>query len=685
MSKTAKTSGFIRPGCIVEFMQGGQPQLAWTLEEQKGKLRLLTLTKREVKMSESRLMPWIGPEHPADSSRQVILDTLAEHQSNRGEIQAGLDLMEIWELAQGEMEAAPIEWFAGLLWENPSPDQTAALGRAMLTAKTHFKFRAPDFEIYPQDKVEARISQAEEEKERELVVQAGQTLFKELWEARKNGRPPVEPPLEDEVRQGLVDLLFSVIAKSGNEKNDKIWAVVQKGLPDHPHLALLLAQTWGVAEAHHNHLLDEAGYAWTDEWSLEYSDELKGISTEFENLASEPEETAFVSIDGPSTRDIDDAFHIRSADNGGYLLTIALARPDLCWNFDSPLDKAVLNRATSLYLPEGTSHMLPETLGTDMFSLLRKQPRPALVTEFHLDKEGGLLSVAPRTSWVMVEKNETFEGAEQAIEQGADQELTLAHELSEKLLAVRLENGAAIINRPEPTPELTGQGEDVKVSIVEKPPQPKAEQLISEFMILANSGLALFARDNDVPLLHRTQDIALPAEANGVFSEPPEINRVVRLLAPAILEATPKRHAAIGVPAYSPISSPLRRYPDLINLSQITSFLEKGSPRLNKEELENMVPLLSARIQTVSQIQRYRPRYWKLLYLLQNRKTPMSGVVVEPEGAYPTLALPELQINVRLRREQLGDKIFAGQRFQLRFGRIDPLTNDIRISEALEE
>lgn len=684
MSKTVKTSGFIRPGCIVEFMQGGQPQLAWTLEEQKGKLRLLTLNKREMKMSESRLMPWTGPEHPADANRQTILDTLSEHQSVRGEIQAGLDLMEIWELSQGEMETAPVEWFADLLWERPSPDQKAALGRAMLTAKTHFKFRAPDFEIYPEEKVEERIRLAAEEKEREKTIHAGQALFKELWEARKNGRQPVEPTLEDDVRQGLEELLFSVIAKSGDDKNDKIWAVVNKGLPDHPHLALLLAQTWGIAKPHHNHLLDEAGYAWTDDWSREYSNELKRIADRFEELARKPEERTFVSIDGPSTRDIDDAFHIR-AENGGYVLTIALARPDLCWEFGSALDKAVLNRATSLYLPEGTSHMLPESLGTGLFSLLEKHPRPALVTEFHLDADGELASVVPRTSWITVEKNETFEAAEKAIDQGADPSLTLAHELSEKLLAKRLENGAAIINRPEPMPELEGEGADLKVSIVEKEPQPKAEQLISEFMILANAGLALFGKENDIPLLHRTQDIALPAEANGIFNSPPEIARVVRLLAPAIMEATPKRHAAIGVPAYSPISSPLRRYPDLINISQVTSFVETGSPRLDLEELETMVPHLSSRIQSVGQIQRYRPRYWKLLYLLQNRKQPMTGMVVEAEGAYPTLALPSLQINVRLRREQLGDKIFPGQLFQLRFGRIDPLTNDIRVAEALEE
>ena len=34
-------------GCIVEFMQGNEPQIAWVMEEQKGKLRLFLPNRRE--------------------------------------------------------------------------------------------------------------------------------------------------------------------------------------------------------------------------------------------------------------------------------------------------------------------------------------------------------------------------------------------------------------------------------------------------------------------------------------------------------------------------------------------------------------------------------------------------------------------------------------------------------------
>jgi exoribonuclease-2 len=33
----------------------------------------------------------------------------------------------------------------------------------------------------------------------------------------------------------------------------------------------------------------------------------------------------------------------------------------------------------------------------------------------------------------------------------------------------------------------------------------------------------------------------------------------------------------------------------------------------------------------------------------------------------------------------LGDKLYPGQQFQINFAKIDPLTNEIRLGEALEE
>ncbi|HBE95148.1 MAG TPA: ribonuclease II, partial [Desulfovibrio sp.] len=98
-----KVSGFLRPGCVVEYMQGNAVQLAWVLEESSGRLRLLTATKREAALAASRVLPWSGPEHPAQASRQEILEHLAAHHRRREELEAQVQALEIWDLAQGEV------------------------------------------------------------------------------------------------------------------------------------------------------------------------------------------------------------------------------------------------------------------------------------------------------------------------------------------------------------------------------------------------------------------------------------------------------------------------------------------------------------------------------------------------------------------------------------------------------
>lgn len=684
MAKKNLLGPTVRPGTVVEFMHGDQPQLAWVLEESSGRLRLLTINKREMKLPAARLLPWQGPVLNAEVSRRDIQNILNEHQEKRGEIQAGLDVMELWDLAQGELESAPLSWFADLLWEDLDHDQMAGLGRAMLQAKTHFKFRPPNFEIWPAEKVELRMRQKAEEKEREAVTSAGQTLLQALWAAYNQGRKPQLPDLPSESTERLSQILRRKIGDQLDEAERKIWTAISKGLPDLPHLALLLAQAWGILPAHHNYHLDEADYEWGDGWSESFANEIEKIENTFSNNTGTPENEDLISIDAATTRDIDDAFRIRK-ENDGYVVTIGLARPDSHWTFGSPLDKAVMHRATSLYLPEGTSHMMPERFGTGLYSLIAGQPRPALVTDFHLDADGALTSVCPRSAWVRIAANTTYEKADAAIKNGTDETLVLAHELAEKLLARRVASGACIIRKPEPIVTVEDKGTQTEVNITLKEPCPHSELVICEFMILANSGLADWAHDNNVPLLHRTQDIALPPEAAGVFTEPAEIMHVVKLLLPPTLETHPRRHAALGVPAYAPITSPLRRYTDFINMAQVCSFLENDTPRLDKEELNQLAVHLGLRIQAASAVQRFRPRYWKLVHLAARRKEYQPAVVVDEAGPMATLSMPHLQINVRAPRKLLGDKLYPGQHFLINFSRVDPLTNEIRLSEALEE
>jgi len=225
---------------------------------------------------------------------------------------------------------------------------------------------------------------------------------------------------------------------------------------------------------------------------------------------------------------------------------------------------------------------------------------------------------------------------------------------------------------------------DVTISDPEQPPM--AQLLVSEMMILANAAAAVWADKHGVPLLFRTQDIELGPGSSGVWTKPEDIQAVVRQLGPPVMETAPRRHASLGVAAYAPITSPLRRYVDFINVEQMRSALEGGGPHFSREDLERMLPELAARMDAVGQIQRFRPRYWKLVYLKRHcRERTFTGVAVDEAPLWVGLALPEVQIFVRAHREMLGEKVRPGQHFALRLGKIDPLTNEIRVLEAVSE
>ncbi|THB66954.1 MAG: RNB domain-containing ribonuclease [Desulfovibrio sp.] len=693
-----RTVEFPGPGCVVEYMQGNKPHIAWVLEDQGGKLRLLTLNKRETKLPANRLLPWSGPRHDAGLSRQEVISHLERYNTAREEQVADIDPKEIWSLAQGELGSATAQWFAELLWEDPDVEHISAMGRALLECKTHFKFRPPEFEVYPEDKVDKRLTEQAIAKEREELTVAGQAFFRDLWALHLKRRNTLPELPEPEVADKLEALLRRRIAVPDDAETAKVWRPLCAGMPEDPLLALHLAKAWGVVGPHHNHFFDLAGYEEGDAWSQPFSQDTEALREQVTARQGDVEQGPWVSVDSASTRDVDDAFCFARTEQG-YQVSLALACPALLWEFGSELDRSVAQRASSVYLPEGVSHMLPESLGTDLFSLLEKQPRPALLLDLELDERGALLTCSPRLAWAEIAANLTYETVETCLECSANESgqeavsqverdagLDVGHELALRLRDLRIEQGAVVVERYDPEIMLVGEGKDLKVELEVKEPPPGAQLLVSEMMILANSAIAEWAKENAISLLHRTQDVRVPKELSAIWREPHHIHRAVKALGPSILEPRPAPHASLGVPAYSPVSSPLRRYPDLINMAQVTSFLRTGQARLDTEELTSMLPGLSSRLEAVGRVQRFRPRYWKLVHFKQQKAdTYYHAVVVEEGAAFVSVSLPKEQIFVRGKRDTFGEKLYAGQQLQVRLGRIDPLGNEIHILEALEE
>lgn len=671
----------VQPGCLVEFLQDNQPVISWVLEAVAGKVRVFTVAQREAKLPVSRLLPWTGPQLAAGASRQEMLEALRRHQARRASLTEAIDTLAIWELAQGELAEADIAWLGGLVFTDPSPDHLAALGHKLLQTKTHFRFNPPRFEIFPQDVVERRQEELRRAEERRRLVGFGQEFLRALWD-RAQGKPTALPAPDPDQEARLRELLMTRIAAPDDREGETLWKTMAQGLPEDPWLPLVLAETWGIVPRHFNVHLARADYAWEPTWAEPFTDEVARL-LEHATTAPLPEDpTPYVTVDAATTQDIDDGFWVE-AQEGGWQVRLALACPALGWPWGSPLDLAVRHRFSSLYLPEGTSHMLPEALGTQGLSLRATGPRPALVVVCQVGPGGEVLECRPQLARIQVAANTTYEAVEATLAAGTDPMLAQALAAALALRERRVRHGAVITEQADPHLTLHGDGPEVRLHT--PPATPRAQAVVSEFMVLANAALAALAVAQGIPILFRTQNIGLPADMAGVWSEPQDIYRILGRMGPSLLETEARRHATVAAPAYATLTSPLRRYVDLVNVGQVVAAIQGAPLPFSRADLDALLPSLCQRAEAVGSVQRARTRYWKFEYLRQRAKTRnFPAILVDAGSPLATVALPELGLFLKAPRKALGDKLRVGQRFHLRLGRVEPLAGEARVLEAFE-
>lgn len=706
-SNMAAPIKFPAPGCIVEYLEDNSIQTAFVLEESGGKFRLLMPSRKEVKMASGRLLPWLGPVYPAGTGREDAVRILESHKSRREALAAGIDPLEVWEIAQEEIRQAAAGWFAELFESEPNADTVAAYGRALLGCKTHFRFQPPEFQVFDAETVQKRLEEQRVKAEREDLVAGGAAFLHMLWDLALKKKSLTAEDIEEartkdrvpsaNVLDRIARLLFARVVNPETQEDAALWQLIGKGLPDAPHVPFQLLVAWGKLPQHYNFWLDRADYETGDDWWQEYSGDVGLLAAAGKNAGDEEGkppvcDLPFLSIDSSSTRDIDDAFHVEQADNGWHL-TIALACPAYCWPFGSSFDRKILHRGTSIYLPEKTMHMMPEVLGTEAYSLREGENRLAFCLRIVIGASGEVLSFEPFVAQASLAANLTYENVQAVLdgEAGADNSaLPYASQLSQAFALAkarensRIANGAIIMQKPEPVIRLSGEGIDVEVDIEPEKSFADAQLLVAEMMVLASSALADWAAQRNIPLVYRTQNVTVPKEYAGIWSKPEDLARVIRALVPSILETDPRPHAALAVPRYAPVTSPLRRYTDLLNEAQIINYLAKGAPLWNKGELDIILDALSPTLDAASQVQRFRPRYWKLLYFRQHGdKEWWNGVITEENENFVTVSLPDKGIFVRGKRQLFDERACPGMKVALRLGKVNPLYNEIQIMEVV--
>jgi exosome complex exonuclease DIS3/RRP44 len=122
------------------------------------------------------------------------------------------------------------------------------------------------------------------------------------------------------------------------------------------------------------------------------------------------------SIDPVGCKDIDDALHIESTDNGGYELGIHIADVSAFIPQDSPLDIEISKRIESIYLSDQQINMLPDILSLNKFSLIENEDRPAFSIIVSIDNHYNIREFKFCRSLINVSENLSYEQAQNYID-----------------------------------------------------------------------------------------------------------------------------------------------------------------------------------------------------------------------------------------------------------------------------
>lgn len=380
----------------------------------------------------------------------------------------------------------------------------------------------------------------------------------------------------------------------------------------------------------------------------------RGITLASANLPGEPvaevprldltnqEKYRAYAIDNEDSSDPDDAIGF-----DGDFLWIHIADPSDTVLPDSPPDIEARKRGSTNYLPEGVFRMLGSEI-TLNYSLGLEKISKALSFRLKLDEKGDISSVRILKTLVNVERL-TYKKASLLKDSN---ELNALFRISQRNRERRLRKGAVEINLPEVSIIL----KEGRVSI-EQCEQNEAQAMVKEMMLLAGEGAAKFAFENSIPFQFVSQEEPeipknIPQGLAGEY-------RLRRSMRPRQVSVNPSAHHGLGLGMYAQVTSPLRRYGDLVSHQQLSLFLENRKT-MDKETLFDKIAQGDIAASECIKAERESCIHWKLVYLLQNPQWQGEAVIVETGIPKAKILIPELAMESQINipgNLQLNDRI----------------------------
>ena len=434
-------------------------------------------------------------------------------------------------------------------------------------------------------------------------------------------------------------------------------------------------------------------------------------------------DTTTFTVDPADAKDFDDALSVRKVGDGVWEVGVHIADVTHYVRPHSTIDDEAVERGTSVYLVDRTVPMLPERLSNELCSLRPNETSLCFSAVFTLNEEAEVLDKWFGRTVILSDRRFTYEEAQQIIETGkgdfAEEVLTL-NRLAQRMRKTRFKRGAVSFQREEAKFKLDAEGKPLGVYFKE---QKEANQLIEEFMLLANKQVAEFCGHHKVngravrrTMVYRVHDVPneeklekfrtfvlrfgyvfkadkgravakemnkLLGQAKGRIEENVISNLAVRAMSKAFYSTDNIGHYGLAFPYYTHFTSPIRRSPDMMVHRLLARYLE-GGKSADRDTFEKLCVHASEREVIAAEAERASIKY-KMVEFMQDKigqffDGHISGM--SDWGMYVELDETHIEGMVSLREMEDDLYQFDENRYEVygrRKGRIFTLGDAVRI------
>ena len=295
-----------------------------------------------------------------------------------------------------------------------------------------------------------------------------------------------------------------------------------------------------------------------------------------------------VTIDDEGTKVLDDGLSVSFLKNGNILLKVHIADPLASLSYDSKIITDAKKKAMTIYLSDKQIPMIDYKLASDDFSLVKGQDRYAKTFCFECDKEGNILKKYFLNTIINVKERASYKSINHDYKIGGKSR-------EEEKVFTFLENFINKLQRDFKKVERFIKYEaDLDILESRNKVGSFATNLVTYTMLLTGKSVAEYYDENNLPYLyrcHELDDLNIKLISDLILN--PDNLYYKKTLA-NLRGNTPKSfysrfncgHYGLGFKDYSHITSPLRRFSDVLNMHILNETYFKAIDDKTLKELE---------------------------------------------------------------------------------------------------